>query len=614
MSEIKPGSINDIVNLDRNINDPVFQVLEIKPSRSKNGKDESQIRYRLAISDQEHFITGMLGTQLNEYIESEKIKKFTKIRVTNYKKNIINKKPILIILSLDVLETLNDRLGEPKAIGCEEIEAQVQNNNSTPVPHSSQQNRTPIHSNANIEVARQPQEKINYTSITALSPYVSTNWTIKARVIDKRPIKEFTTKGNPPKQGQLFSITLKDERAEIRGTFFNEEVTKNFDALTVGNVYTISGGRIKNANRQYSSVNNDYEITFDSTTVIRPAEEDTKIGNLTFDYISLSEIEKKDPKNSPPCDAAGVIVEIDGTTTINTKTGNNMAKRRISIADDSNVKIDVTLWGETAEKFDESNLNRIISIKDARLSDFRGVQLSLTQSSVYKINYDDTYVTRIRQWWDANQGNLSSIKNLSVGDGGGTSVANHAMLVDINEKYGSRQFNNEKNMYPSDYITVYASFVDVGTNKKLYYLACPNPECKGKGLTSEDNNTHYCSRCHKNTDKPMPRFAFSSKIADFTGSCYMNVIGDDSIAQKLINYKAQEWFEETGGIYDDSSAKDYRKKLSVHFFDDYVFKLRVQKESYQESKITKRVSCVSADKVDFAAGAKFFANECNLYD
>jgi len=38
---------------------------------------------------------------------------------------------------------------------------------------------------------------------------------------------------------------------EIRGTFFNEECEKWYPLLQEGNVYVISGGRIKVANQRY---------------------------------------------------------------------------------------------------------------------------------------------------------------------------------------------------------------------------------------------------------------------------------------------------------------------------------------------------------------------------
>ena len=65
------------------------------------------------------------------------------------------------------------------------------------------------------------------------------------------------------------SVDLVDELGtEIRATIFNDAVDKFSPLLEVGRVYIVSRGRVKAANRQYSMVNNDYEITLDSHSVV----------------------------------------------------------------------------------------------------------------------------------------------------------------------------------------------------------------------------------------------------------------------------------------------------------------------------------------------------------
>lgn len=66
-----------------------------------------------------------------------------------------------------------------------------------------------------------------------------------------------TTQG----EGRLFSFDLKDDSGEIRVTAFNEECNRFFDLIEVGKVYTISRGTVKTANRKYSNVPNEYEMS-----------------------------------------------------------------------------------------------------------------------------------------------------------------------------------------------------------------------------------------------------------------------------------------------------------------------------------------------------------------
>jgi len=105
----------------------------------------------------------------------------------------------------------------------------------------------------------------NYMPISALNPYAN-RWTIKARVTSKSDLK---TWANNKGEGTLFSIDLLDSQgSEIRATFFKETAQKYFSKIQEGKVYTFSGGKLKIANKQYSSIKNNYEITFDQNSEI----------------------------------------------------------------------------------------------------------------------------------------------------------------------------------------------------------------------------------------------------------------------------------------------------------------------------------------------------------
>jgi replication factor A1 len=45
-----------------------------------------------------------------------------------------------------------------------------------------------------------------------------------------------------------------------------------------------TGGRLKVAQKQYSSIRNDYEITFDTQSDIRPVEDDHKIQIAQYNF------------------------------------------------------------------------------------------------------------------------------------------------------------------------------------------------------------------------------------------------------------------------------------------------------------------------------------------
>ena len=79
---------------------------------------------------------------------------------------------------------------------------------------------------------------------------------------------------NDKGDGRLFSVDFIDESGEMRGTAFGEQCDRLFPLLEKGRIYHIRNGRIKPANKKFSSVNNDHEITFDDNTVIELVPDD----------------------------------------------------------------------------------------------------------------------------------------------------------------------------------------------------------------------------------------------------------------------------------------------------------------------------------------------------
>ena len=60
-------------------------------------------------------------------------------------------------------------------------------------------------------------------------------------------------------------------------------------------MYYISKATLKTANKQYTSVQNDYEMTLNSETMIEPCNEATDLPTMTFDFVKINELESKQP-------------------------------------------------------------------------------------------------------------------------------------------------------------------------------------------------------------------------------------------------------------------------------------------------------------------------------
>ena len=180
-----------------------------------------------------------------------------------------------MVLELEVLEELGacEKIGEPKA-----FEFKGEGEDIKPQP-------TTISSNGfygtkpKQEVREEPQKqslpsRTNGPSsashghifpIEAISPYAH-KWTIKARCTHKSDIKTWHNRNG---EGKLFSVNLLDDSGEIKGTAFNDQCDAFYEMFHEGAVYYISSPcRVQLAKKQFSNLNNDYELSFERDTLV----------------------------------------------------------------------------------------------------------------------------------------------------------------------------------------------------------------------------------------------------------------------------------------------------------------------------------------------------------
>ena len=58
-------------------------------------------------------------------------------------------------------------------------------------------------------------------------------------------------------------------------------------------MYYVSRATLKTANKQFSSVKNDYEMTFNNDTSIELCTEDVDLPTMTFEFLKIDELEKR---------------------------------------------------------------------------------------------------------------------------------------------------------------------------------------------------------------------------------------------------------------------------------------------------------------------------------
>lgn len=100
----------------------------------------------------------------------------------------------------------------------------------------------------------------------------SSDFKIKVRVTKKHDIRSWK---NANGTGELFNVDLIDaDGTQIQGTFFKHMAKKWFPLIQEDKVYEVSCGQIKIANKKFTSITNDYCISFSDSTDFKEVKED----------------------------------------------------------------------------------------------------------------------------------------------------------------------------------------------------------------------------------------------------------------------------------------------------------------------------------------------------
>ncbi|XP_053177158.1 replication protein A 70 kDa DNA-binding subunit [Scomber japonicus] len=575
MTKLSEGAIEALSNGNGG-NDAVLQLVNIRKIDGGNGP----ARFRVMMSDGQHSLSSfMLSTQLNFMAEENKLAPncicILKRHVTNILKD---GRRVVIILEIDIIKSAEDvggKIGEPTPYSEGQNKGTKTAPNPVTRPPLQPQNTNEGNRGFNRDFGKKATSAMPSTPgggskvvpIASLNPYQS-KWTIRARVTNKSSIRTWS---NSRGDGKLFSMEIVDETGEIRVTGFNQEVDKFFSLIEVGKVYYVSKGSLKIANKQYTSVKNDYEMTLNGESTVIPCEDSGEVPMVQCDFVSISDLESRE--KDAIVDVIGVCKTVDEVTRLTTKTNREVSKRTLNLMDMSGKVVSVTLWGEEAEKFDGSG-QPIVAIKGAKLSDFGGRSLSASFSSTMMINPDIPEAYKLRGWYD-NEGHAmdgQSLTEMKGGSGGGNT--NWKSLSDVkNEHLG----HGDK----ADYFSCLATIVYLRKENCLYQ-ACPSQDCNKK-VVDQHNGMFRCEKCDKEFPNFKYRLILSANIADFGDNQWVTCFQES--AEAILGQNAAYL-----GQLKESNEAAFDEIFQQANFHSFVFRNRVKLETYNdESRIKATV-------------------------
>nr|XP_019952556.1 PREDICTED: replication protein A 70 kDa DNA-binding subunit-like isoform X3 [Paralichthys olivaceus] len=631
--ELTQGAINALLGGSQ-VNNPVLQLLNMRKISSPTGPN----RFRLMMSDGQHSSTSfLLVTQLNNLAEENLLEPncvcMLKKTITN---TLADGRHVVVVMAIEILQSAEEtqgRIGSPTAYGTDDTMPSLGNlgsrtsvsSSSAAVPGPSNKNSStyspprgggrgfvgtspmkaspmkaspmmmspmkaspmmmspmkfspmktsPMKFSPMKATDSSPGSSTKVMPIETLHPYLS-RWTIRARVTNKSNIRTWS---NSKGEGQLFTFEIVDESGEIRVTAFNKEVDKFFSLVEQGKVYYISKATLKVANKQYTKVKNQYEITLHAQSSVVLCDDSQGVPTLHCDFVPIAELENRD--KDAIIDVIGVCKSVEDVSRITTKTSREVSKRALSLIDATGTVVTVTLWGEEAEKFDGRE-QPVVAIKGARLSDFGGISLSALFSSTVMVNPDIPEAFRLRAWYDQGGFTLKSQSLTNTRSASSGTKINWKTLSDVkNENMG----HGEK----ADYFSCVATLLYTRKENCLYQ-ACPSADCKKK-VIDQQNGMYRCEKCNREFPNFQYRLLLSANLADFGQNQWVTCFQET--AEVLLGHSAQ-----TLGELRDTDETTFDEVFQKAHFKTHIFKNKVKIETYNDETRVK-VTVIEVQPLD----------------
>ena len=330
----------------------------------------------------------------------------------------------------------------------------------------------------------------------------------------------------------MFDIELMDTKGtQIRANLWNNVAEKFYETLIVGTVYYISNGMLKPANKKYSSINNQYEMTLNERSEIEAVDLDSVATKLDFkvsyDFVKIKDLASFVGRQRM-LDVVGVATNVGQLGSVKRKSdGSELMRRDITIVDESALTVTVTLWDKLAEEqgqtLESSVSPQIVVLRGVRVTDFNGVSVSTVSRTELIIEPDDvTEVTKLRSWYD-DKG--SQMETKAAGEG--LATANKTAKATLSQRKGLKDIPNVGDLInTTTYVNnIVATVTKVFTNS-MYYRACPEKDNNKKVIDNGDGEW-YCE-------------ATETKYSTFKWVYMINAMLSDATHEVKVNLYAKE--------------------------------------------------------------------------
>ncbi|XP_054154164.1 replication protein A 70 kDa DNA-binding subunit-like [Oppia nitens] len=571
LPKLTAGAIEKIEK-NEHVDRAILQIMLYK----QMSQQSTQVKYRFQLSDGQqngsNFI--VVVPELIRKIEKGDFEKFTVVELTNYAINngLQVGRQIIIINDMNALmagSKIGHRLdSKDQSVGLLSNVTNNHNSNANIQSTRSDMNKpfnTSLPASSSKMNTSNGGNRANICPINAITPYFNA-WLIKGRVTAKTNKRNWS---NARGEGCVFSFDVTDSSDEIRVNGFNKECERFFDLIQLNKVYYISKGTVKSANKKFSNLANDYEISLTSDSIV---EECTDVAVEDIPRMRYRFVQIRDLANVSLQSVVDVIAIIktmeECTTIVSKKTNKEMTKRDIYLVDNTSYEVRFTLWNESAQEF-TGQLNELIAIKGALVGDYNGRVLSAVQSTSYQIDPDIPEANIIREWYLRDGQNATTNALSRAGGDQGNKDKDWKYMCQINDQ----SITQDARIYFNSRAKI------VQTGRQPLYRSCGQNGCMKKVMDC-NNGLYRCDKCQSESPNFQWRLILSVVLSDCTGECWVTLFQEQ--AEKLLGITAQELSE-----IQERDPQDFLKALTTAEFKQYVFRIGSKVENFMEESRVK---------------------------
>lgn len=567
----------------------VFQIVGITVLAAGLGPG-APARHRVQLSDGAHFLECMLSTPLNERVAKGE---FPNLCVVSLQKSEVRKvtddRKILIAKEMQMVSApLAERIGNPVDIA--------------PPNSAPEKRKAPDSGFASDGRGEKKGSTRRLTAISDLNVHLG-RWAIRGRITKKTEMKTWS---NNRGDGRFFSVELLDVGGgQIRATMFNKQAEKFYDDMEIGGVYEIANGQLKTIDKSKSwnrSATHQCEISFTSETEVQRVPDDPTIQNERYDFVKIRDIANMDNKET--VDLLGIVMECSPLGEIISKKNKPVKRRTVVVRDDTDLAIEVTLWGTIAaanefETNDPTKL-KVVAFKGLEVTNFGGKSLSMSFGGSLTTSPDIKEAKDLKVWWDTVADQKQTPTLLTNGSKkGGISDEVRATIEEIETQklgYGDKP----------DYVTLRVNITQFqwSMERLPWYKACQKEVNNGpegtaracaKKVEENEDGQYICVGCGPVHDYKH-RYMLNCQVADATGSAIVTAF--DEIATQLMGGKTAD---ELAAHIDKNEREQVTNAFKTESdFPYWILKCRVKTEETRSKGPSQRIHIITAKPIDFA--------------